>query len=138
MKCILADDPNQERRLIESTNPNSIKLTASASSWLRKPLFVKVGFAGDLATTVCLRQHLMYLTALVSIRTTSTDPQWRFVKSAQDYMHPFYPNFLNILLKKETWQRQWNGCQESTSSSKSGLHFGHYLAGVASNHISHF
>ncbi len=41
-------------------------------------------------------------------------------------------------LSKEDWQRQWKGRWESTSSSKSGLHFSHYIAGIQSDHISHF
>jgi hypothetical protein len=47
-------------------------------------------------------------------------------------------NLLNILITKENWQQQWQGHQELTSSSESGLHFGHYLAGILSSHISHF
>jgi hypothetical protein len=47
-------------------------------------------------------------------------------------------NLLNILITKENWQQQWQGRWESTSSSESGLHFGHYLAGILSSHISHF
>jgi hypothetical protein len=47
-------------------------------------------------------------------------------------------NLLNILITKENWQQQWRGRWESTSSSESGLHFGHYLAGILSSHISHF
>ncbi len=35
---------------------------------------------------------------------------------------------LNTLLTKEDWRCQWQGRQESTSSSESGLHFGHYIA----------
>ncbi len=35
-------------------------------------------------------------------------------------------NLLNILITKENWQQQWQGRRESTLSSKSGLHFGHY------------
>jgi hypothetical protein len=47
-------------------------------------------------------------------------------------------NSLNILITIENWQQQWQGCRESTSSSEPGLHFGHYLAGILSSHISHF
>jgi hypothetical protein len=39
---------------------------------------------------------------------------------------------------KEDYQRQWKGCRESTSSSILGKHFGHYIAGTQSDHISHF
>jgi hypothetical protein len=45
---------------------------------------------------------------------------------------------LDTVLTKEDWQRQWRGRQESTSSSESGLHFGHYIAGISSDHISYF
>jgi hypothetical protein len=39
---------------------------------------------------------------------------------------------------KEDYQRRWKGRRESTSSSISGKHFGHYIAGTQSYHISHF
>ncbi len=39
---------------------------------------------------------------------------------------------------KEDYQHQWKGRRESTSSSISGKHFGHYIAGTQSDHISHF
>ncbi len=47
-------------------------------------------------------------------------------------------NSLNMLITKEEWQRQWRGRRELTSSSKLGLHFGHYIAGIGSDHISYF
>jgi hypothetical protein len=34
-----------------------------------------------------------------------------------------------LSIMKEDWKQQWKGKQESTSSSESGLHFGHYIAG---------
>jgi hypothetical protein len=45
---------------------------------------------------------------------------------------------LNTTITKEEWRGQWKGRQESTSSSESGLHFGHYIAGCRSDHISYF
>jgi hypothetical protein len=48
------------------------------------------------------------------------------------------PDSLDTLITKDDWRRQWRGKKESTSSSESGLHFGHYIAGVALDHISHF
>ena len=39
---------------------------------------------------------------------------------------------------KEDYQRQWKGRRESTSLSISGKHFGHYIVGTQSDHISHF
>jgi hypothetical protein len=47
-------------------------------------------------------------------------------------------NSLNTLITKEEWKRQWRGRRESTSSSESGLHFGHYITGIAADHISYF
>jgi hypothetical protein len=41
-------------------------------------------------------------------------------------------------LSKEDWQHQWKGRQESTLSPESGFHFGHYISGIQSDHISHF
>jgi len=45
---------------------------------------------------------------------------------------------MNTIITKEDWCKQWRGKRESTSSSASGLHFGHYIAGTSSDHISHF
>jgi hypothetical protein len=45
---------------------------------------------------------------------------------------------LNTLLTKEDWRHQWQDRRESTSSSESGLHFRHYIAGISSDHISYF
>jgi hypothetical protein len=39
---------------------------------------------------------------------------------------------------KEDYQRQLKGRRESTSSSISGKHFRHHIAGTQSDHISHF
>jgi hypothetical protein len=39
---------------------------------------------------------------------------------------------------KDDYQGQWKGRRELTSSLMSGKHFGHYIAGTQSDHISHF
>ena len=41
-------------------------------------------------------------------------------------------------ISKEEWKQQWRGRRELTSSSESGLHFGHYITRTSSDHISHF
>ena len=46
-------------------------------------------------------------------------------------------NSLNTLITKEEWRHRWRGCRELTSSLESGLHFGHYIAGLALDHISY-
>ena len=45
---------------------------------------------------------------------------------------------LNLLITQQDWKRQWKGRRESTSSSESGLHFGHYIAGCESDQIAQF
>ncbi len=45
---------------------------------------------------------------------------------------------LNMVIFKTNWKQQWKGCREFTSSLESGLHFGHYIAGCDSDHISYF
>jgi hypothetical protein len=47
-------------------------------------------------------------------------------------------NSLYLLITQHDWRRQWKGRRESTSSSESGLHFGHYIAGCDSDHIAQF
>ena len=39
---------------------------------------------------------------------------------------------------KERWQAKWERTREETSSSQSGLHFGHYIAGSSSDVISQY
>ncbi len=45
---------------------------------------------------------------------------------------------LDLSITRHDWRRQWKGRRESTSSSESGLHFGHYIAGCDSDYIAHF
>jgi hypothetical protein len=45
---------------------------------------------------------------------------------------------LNTVIYKTNRKQQSKGHRESTSLSESGLHFGHYIAGCDSDHISYF
>ncbi len=45
---------------------------------------------------------------------------------------------MKLSIMKEDWKQQWKGRRESTSSSESGLHFGHYIAGCKLNRIAYF
>jgi hypothetical protein len=45
---------------------------------------------------------------------------------------------LDTLITKEEWRRQWKGHHESTSSLELGLHFGHNIAALRSDHASYF
>jgi hypothetical protein len=45
---------------------------------------------------------------------------------------------LDTIITKEEWRCQWKGCHESTSSLELGLHFGHYITALCSNHASYF
>ena len=44
----------------------------------------------------------------------------------------------SFLITKETWQKKWSKSKEDASSSFSGLHCGHYIAGAESDLISQF
>jgi hypothetical protein len=48
------------------------------------------------------------------------------------------PNSVSGVILRERWQQQWKRVKEDTSSSQSGLHFGHYIAGVDCKYISQF
>jgi uncharacterized protein (UPF0332 family) len=41
-------------------------------------------------------------------------------------------------MTKEYYVAHWKRAKEETSSSRFGLHFGHYIAGIESEYISHF
>jgi hypothetical protein len=45
---------------------------------------------------------------------------------------------LNTTIIKNDWKQRWKGHRESTSLSESGLHFGHYIVGCNSDHVSYF
>ncbi len=45
---------------------------------------------------------------------------------------------MDTIIAKEQWRSQWRGRHELTLSSESGLHFGHYIAGLQSDHSSYF
>ena len=44
---------------------------------------------------------------------------------------------IDLMINSNDWKMQWRGRRETTSSSESGLHFGHYIAGCESEQISH-
>lgn len=46
------------------------------------------------------------------------------------------PNSVIMWLCWELWQAKWKKAREDTSSSESGLHFGHYIAGAYNDAIS--
>ena len=46
------------------------------------------------------------------------------------------PNSVAQIITRRDWQYTWKHKQESTSSSQSGLHFGHYVSGANSDMIS--
>ena len=43
---------------------------------------------------------------------------------------------MNLEILRHDWKKHWKGKREKTSSSESGLHFGHYIAGCNSEYIS--
>ena len=47
-------------------------------------------------------------------------------------------NSAEYRITKEKWQAKWKKTKEETSSSQSGLHFGHYIAGASSDVISQY
>jgi hypothetical protein len=45
---------------------------------------------------------------------------------------------VSICITPQQWRRYWQAVNEETSSSESGLHFGHYVVGSASDIISYY
>jgi hypothetical protein len=48
------------------------------------------------------------------------------------------PNSVSGVILRERWQQRWKRVKEDTSSSQSGLHFGHYVAGADCKYTSQF
>ena len=48
------------------------------------------------------------------------------------------PDSVDGIFSRERWQQRWTKAVEDTSSSQSGLHFGHYIAGAICDYISQF
>jgi hypothetical protein len=44
-------------------------------------------------------------------------------------------NLVSTTITSEDWKRHWRKAKEKTSSLISGRHFGHYIAGLESDHI---
>ncbi len=51
--------------------------------------------------------------------------------------HIILKNFVVISITPEQWKAYWKMVNEETSSSESGLHFGHYIVGCKSEIIAH-
>jgi hypothetical protein len=47
-------------------------------------------------------------------------------------------NSVTIIITPEQWKQYWKGISKETSSSKSGIHFGHYIVGSKSDIMSHY
>jgi hypothetical protein len=47
-------------------------------------------------------------------------------------------NLVSITITPQQWQQYWKVVNEETLSSKSGLHFGHYIMGSKSDIILHY
>ncbi len=47
-------------------------------------------------------------------------------------------NSVSICITPQQWKRYWKVVNEETSSSESGLHFGHYIVGSTSDLITHY
>jgi hypothetical protein len=47
-------------------------------------------------------------------------------------------NLVSITITPQQWQQYWKVVNEETSTSESGLHFGHYIVGSKSDIISHY
>jgi hypothetical protein len=48
------------------------------------------------------------------------------------------PNSTSGVISRERWQQGWKRAKEDTSSSQSGLHFGHYIACANCKYTSQF
>jgi hypothetical protein len=54
-------------------------------------------------------------------------------------IHRLIPaNSVPIVITPEQWKQYWRVINKETSSSESGIHFGHYIMGVMSDIISHY
>jgi hypothetical protein len=63
------------------------------------------------------------------------------VKDLFDAMARVYksvPESTSVVIRPEQWKAYWRVANEDTSSSISGLHFGHYKVGARSDIISHY
>jgi hypothetical protein len=47
-------------------------------------------------------------------------------------------NLVSITITPEQWKQFWKVVNNETSSSESGLHFGHYIVGSKLDIISHY
>ncbi len=54
-------------------------------------------------------------------------------------IHRLVPaNSVSIVITPGQWKQYWKIVNKETSSSESGIHFGHYIVGCKSDIISHY
>ncbi len=52
--------------------------------------------------------------------------------------HLIPANSVPIAITPDQWKKYWKAINKETSSSESGIHFGHYIVGAKSNIVSHY
>jgi hypothetical protein len=62
----------------------------------------------------------------------------RFMESVAEIRSEIPVDSVDRIITQEIWQQKWKKKKEETSSSVSGLHFGHYISGAHSDEISDF
>ena len=109
--------------------------------------------------TICRGRRRTYLqrTVICQLRTHSQYPHfdsctWRNVRGTSGYgqRHDWIilgdicnlqsnpKNLVSAVITPDQWRQYWKVVNEETSSSESGLHFGHYIVSGTSDIITHY
>lgn len=118
--------------MTENTSRFLLCYSAHGSEFLRGQLLQDVGFLADTeaAERILLGTY---------VPPAGTDDYTRaFIKQIGDIARHHRDNAIPVHIAAEDFQRHWRRAKESTSSSMSGQHFGHYKAAAACDALSEF
>jgi hypothetical protein len=134
VRRVLVENENQEGTLTESTTQESVQ-QAIFDNILQKRLFLAE--AAPICTSKLRGQfgyNAVTRTAKAILDRTYVYPKF-FDQARKEiclecaHIRSMIPkDSLNTTITKEEWRGQWKGQRESTSSSESDQHFGHYIA----------
>ena len=119
---------NVERAIIQN-NSTCFHLT-EGTPVMQEPLLSDLGYFGD---TMVAQQ---ILDGTYECPDGMDDYTREFLQSLQQSRHISPDEQIDTDITKEDFQAYWKKAQERTSSSMSGLHFGHYKAAVKSALLS--
>ncbi len=144
VRQVLVEDGNQEDNLVENTTQELVQEAIYPNIHCKQFFLAEAvpictgGLQGQFGYNATIRTAKAIL-AKTYESPPGFDQDMREICEECAQIWEMIPiDSLNTLITKDDWRHQWKGCHKSTSLLESGLHFGHYIAGLSPDHISYF